>query len=72
MPEVKHKFLPETTNNGYCFSECSCGWSAGVYPNRADARLVWNNHSKGNPESTVENIKSTLLIGDSARGMTDG
>ena len=33
-----HQFTPERTNHGAYFSDCSCGWSGGVYPSRADAK----------------------------------
>ena len=41
---VAHKFLPETTNGGCCFCDCSCGWSGGVYDGRASARSAHSAH----------------------------
>lgn len=62
-----HKFKPETTNGGHCFSDCSCGWAGGVYPTRPDARLAWIAHRD---EMLVpEHVRPTFLAGPRARGM---
>lgn len=46
-PLTRHKFLPEATNNGHYFSECSCTWSGGVYTSRASAMAAYRAHVDG-------------------------
>lgn len=61
-----HKFKPEATNAGHYFSDCSCGWSGGVYPSRTDAKEAWRAHV--DVTTPPEPVKPVLLIGKSARG----
>lgn len=58
--KTEHKFLPEATNAGHCFCDCSCGASLGVYPSRADARRAWLAHVHGGP--IPEPVKPTMLL----------
>lgn len=67
MSARKHRSITEATNAGHYFSDCSCGWSGGVYPSRHDARYAWNAHTTG--QTVPENVKPTFLIGGPAQGM---
>lgn len=60
-----HKFKPETTNGGNCFSDCLCGWSGGVYPTRPEARAAWQAHVDGKPGPAP--IRPVLQIADIPR-----
>lgn len=56
---INHRFTPERTNHGAYFSDCSCGWSGGVYPSRGDAKHAHAAHVTGRP--VPEPIRPMLL-----------
>lgn len=62
MSRGSHRFMPEQTNGGAYFSDCSCGWSGGVYPSRGDAKHAHAAHVTGGP--VPEPIRPTLLLGE--------
>lgn len=62
-----HKFKPETTNGGCCFADCSCGWSGGVYENRAVAKIAWEAHRDGGTPPVP--LRPQFLVGARAHGM---
>lgn len=67
---MSHKFKPETTNGGNCFSDCACGWSGGVYQSRKDAMVVWDAHAHGLPElMDHRKVQTIALLGERPRGM---
>lgn len=60
------KPILEPTNAGHYFSECSCGWSGGVYRNRTEARSAWHAHV-GQESIKVEPVKPVILISSGGR-----
>ena len=60
----------ERTNHGCYFSECGCGWSGGVYRDRAAAIDAHAAHTRGEV-CLIGKMGTTLLIGPRARGMGD-
>jgi hypothetical protein len=65
---MKHVFKPEKTNHGYYFSDCSCGWTGGVYETRKFAKDAQVAHKNGE-ESTVGKVKTTFQVGGPIVGM---
>lgn len=64
--KAPHKRLLERTNAGHYFSECRCGWSGGVHPDRYTANVAWEAHRDGlNPVAPVPTI---VLFGPRAHG----
>lgn len=64
-----HAFKPEKTNHGCYFSDCGCGWSGGVYRDRATAKEAHAAHTRGEV-CTIGKQGTTLLVGPPIQGMT--
>ena len=62
-----HRRMLERTNHGCYFSECSCGWSGGVYPHRTAAIIAHESHVSGG--EPVAPIPTVVIFGDRPRGM---
>ena len=44
-----HRWERERTNYGCFFTDCTCGWSGGVYRSSSEAHAAWKAHRDGKP-----------------------
>ena len=69
---TKHKGEYERTNNGCYFTDCTCGWSGGVYRSRAEAREAWAAHRDGKPIPDTGRMRPVIQVPPSTFDMVVG
>ena len=60
----------ERTNHGCYFADCRCGWSGGVYRDRAAAIDAHTAHTRGEV-STIGKMTTTFHVGPRPHGMAE-